>query len=211
MVCAKDTEIFLFTCVYIYIHIVETELEFDGCTVLNGFNMLSSSIFYEVTTISCDVVKEWCKQYCDKHWHNENLNWNVSSMNELFNMLNRSSYHNPINPGLLKFLANKFNLTHLITSVKNYEVKFSNKKFEDLDFVKEIIVAGDNICREESISIVSTLSEEQVTVGDMWSFCTPRLTKHAITVCDDLINADTLILDPTEPLLNFYYSVKVRM
>ena len=191
--------------IFLYLHI--TGLRFDGYTVLNAFNVLSSNIF-EVTTESYDMVKEWSKQYCDEHWHNENLNWNVSSMDELFNMLNESFYYNPFNPGLLKFLADKFRDRYLSNSVKNYEEEFSYKKIEGLDFIREIMVIGNDLSREESASIVTTL-QKTMTIGEVWRFCRPKLIKHTTNVCNNLINADTLILDPSEPLLSFYYSIKV--
>ena len=190
-----------FLTIFLYLHI--TGSRFDGYTVLDAFNVLSSNIF-EVATESYDMVKEWSKQYCDEHWHNENLNWNVSSMDELFNMLNESSYYNPFNPGLLKFLANKFRDRYLIKSVKNYEEEFSYKKIEDLDFIREIMVIGN----EESASIVTTL-QKKMTIGEVWRFCRPKLIKHTTNVCNNLINAGTLILDSSEPLLSFYYSIKV--
>ena len=156
------------------------------------------------------MVKGWSKQYCDEHWHDEILNWDVSSMDELFNMLKGSSYYNPLNLGLLKFLASKFRNKYLDNSVRNYEEEFSYRKVEDLDFIREITVIGNDISREVSTSIVTSL-KEKMTVGEVWKFCSPILIKHTTNVCDNLITADTLILDPSEPLLSFYYSVKVRM
>ena len=154
------------------------------------------------------MVNEWSKQYCDEHWHDESFNWNVSSMDELFKMLNGSSYFNPFNPGLLKFLANKYRNGYLINSVKNYEEEFLYHKIEDLDFLGEIIVIGNDISAEFSTSIVSTL-KKTMTIGELWNFCTPKLTKHTTNAHNSLINAGTLILDPSERLLNLYYSIKV--
>ena len=163
-------------------------------TLLDAFTSLCS-VFKDNLYHPFNIVRGWYKQYCDEHWHNENLDWNVSSMMDLYKMLERSSYHNAINPGLLKFIANKSKNIYLIGSVKNYEKKFSCKKFRDLDFIREIIVNGS----KESTSIVSTLRNE-VTIGQLWSVCSPRL-----------VNASTLILDVSEPLLELYYSFKVRI
>ena len=148
-------------------------------------------------------VRGWCQQYCDEHWHGEYLDYNNVSVYELFDMLRISSYHNPINIGLLKFLANKSGHVGLINSVKNYEKKFSCMIIEDLDFIREITVDG-NISRGDSTLIVNTLLENKVTIGQLWSFCTPRMTN-----IDILYGTRTLILNASEPLLEFYYSFKV--
>ena len=183
-------------------------LRFDEYSVLSGFNILSSSVFEsDVIAESYDIVEGLCKQYVTEHWVDESLDWNVSSMNELFNMLKESSYYNPFNPGLLKFLANEFRDVFLINSVKNYEETFSYKIIQDLDFIREVTIVGDMV-REESTLIVATL-KERMTIGEVMKFCTPRVTKHKTNISGNLINGDTLILDSSESLLNFYYSIKV--
>ena len=149
-------------------------------------------------------VPGWCKQYCDEHWHDKNLNWNVSSTHELFEMLKGSFYYNPINPGLLKFLADKSREVYLINSVKNYTRKFSCEKIKDINFIRKIIVIGSNISGRESTLIVNTLLENKVTIGQLWNLCSLKLVDYKINYADS-----TLILDATEPLLKFYHSVKV--
>ena len=146
-----------------------------------------------------DIVRGWCKQYCDEHWHDENLDWNVLSVVDLFNMLEKSSYHNPFNPGLLKFLANELGLVYLINSVKNYEAKFSCINIEDIHLICGTTVIGNNISRKESTLIVNALLENKVTIGKLWNICTPRITP----------SNRILTLDASKPLLEFYYSVKV--
>ena len=185
-----------------------SELRFYGYSVLNGFNVLSSYIF-GVTTESYDTVKEWCQEYIKEHWVEENFDWNVSSMNELSNMLKDSSYYNPLNLGLLKFLANKFKDIHLIDSVRSYDKEVSHIKIKDLDFITEIIMIG-NIDREKSTSIIATL-KEKMTIEEVLKFCTPRLTKRTTSISGNQINANTLILDYSEHLHNFCYSIKVSM
>ena len=112
-------------------------MTFDGCeNILFAFGYLTSYLFGAQINQPYDTVRGWCKQYCDEHWHDETLDWNVSSLGELQNILNTSFYHNPLNPGLLKFIANKLGDTRLMNSVKNYEKEFSCKKIED--FIKEI-------------------------------------------------------------------------
>ena len=119
-------------------------------------------------------------------------------------MLQRSSYNNPYNLGLLKFLAaNETENLFCINSVENYEREFSCKKIEDLHFIKEITVNGNSISRSESTSIVNTLLENKVTIGQLWNVCTPRVNKDPIGF------DDTLILDASESLMEFYYSIKV--
>ena len=165
------------------------------------------SYFSKTIIWSNNDVRGWCKQYCDEHWHDENLNWNVSSAWELFDMLNRSSYYNPINPGLLKFLADKSGDLFLINSVKNYEKEFSCKNIKDLDFIRDITIIGNNISDRESALIVNTLLENKMTIGQLWNLCSlkiPDYDIHTLTTVDY-----TLILDATESLLEFYYSVKV--
>ena len=147
------------------------------------------------TQLAYAVIRGWCKQYCDEHWHDEYIDWTVSSTDDLCNMLGTSSYHNPFNIGLVKFLASKYEKVQLIDSVKNYEREFSSKEVEGL--VREIKVVG-NISKRESTSVVNTLLENKVTVGQLWNFCSAKFT-----------NDNTLILDDSEPLLEFYYSVKV--
>ena len=122
-------------------------------------------------------------------------------------MLNGSSYYNPLNSGLFKFLADKSGDTFLMISVKNYNEKFSCEKIKDLHFIKEITVIGNNISESESTLIGNTLLDNKVTIGQLCNLCTPRLTDYNVYHHD--INPSTLILDATEPLLEFYYSVKV--
>ena len=146
-----------------------------------------------------DTVRGWCEQYCGEHWHNEYLNWNVSSFYELFIVLKRSSYHNPINVGLFKFLANKSGDVFLINSMKNYEKEFSCMKIEDLD---ETITEIGNLSGRKSALIVNTLLENKVTIGQLWNLCTPRCSNAIFT-------PRTVILDASAPLLEFYNSIKV--
>ena len=152
-------------------------------------------------------VRGWSKQYCDEHWHDENLNWNVSSADELFDMLNGSSYYNPINPGLLKFLADKSGDVFLINCVKNYEKEFSCKNIDDLYFIRDITIIGNNISSRESTLIVNTLLENNMTIGQLWNLCSPKIPNYG--VYDDVADYYTVILDATESLLEYYYSVKV--
>ena len=152
-------------------------------------------------------VRGWCVQYCNQHWHSENFNWNVSTVNKLFNMLKTSSYYNPLNPGLFKFLADKSGDVFLVNSVKNYEKRFSCEKIEGLNFIKEITVIGNNISETESILIVNTLLNNKLTIGQLCNLCIPRVTGYDVDQYD--FNASTLILDATECLLEFYHSVKV--
>ena len=157
---------------------------------------------YTLENHSCDIVRGWCKQYCDEHWRDENLNWNVSSTNNIFDMLNSSSYHSRFNPGLLKHLANKSGNLYLINTMKNYEKKFSNVELKDVDVFKKIIIAGNDISTMESDLIASTLLDNYVTVGELWNLCTPRLVFNIST-------GNNLVLDASTPLLNFYNSIKV--
>ena len=152
-------------------------------------------------------VRGCCKQYCDQNWHGENFNWNVSSVHKVFDMLNKSSYYNPLNPGLLKFLADKSGDVFLVNSVKNYEKNFSCKEIEYLNFIKEITVIGNNISESESTLIVETLLDNKVTIGQLYNLCTPRVTDYNVYARDN--NTSTLILDATEALLEFYNSAKV--
>ena len=122
-------------------------------------------------------------------------------------MLKGSSYDNPINPGLLKFLADKSGDVFLINSVKNYEKKFSCKNIEDLDFTRDITIIGNNISSRESTLIANTLLENKMTIGQLWNLCSPKIPNYDIY--DDDAVGYTLILDATESLLEYYYSVKV--
>ena len=166
-----------------------------------------SSYFSKRIIWSKNDVRGWSKQYCDKHWHDENLDWNVSSARELFVMLRRSSYYNPINPGLLKFLADKSGDVFLINSVKNYEKEISCKNIKDLDFIRDITIIGNTISSRESTLIVNTLLENKMTIGQLWNLCSPKIPNYDIY--DYYTVVYTLILDATESLLKFYYSVKV--
>ena len=119
-------------------------------------------------------------------------------------MLKGSSYYNPINPGLLKFLADKSGDVFLINSVKKYEKKFS---FKDLYLIRDITVIGNNISSRESTLIVNTLLENEMTIGQLWNLCSPKIPNYDIYM---FTTGDyTLILDATESLLEYYYSVKV--
>ena len=156
-------------------------------------------------------VSGWCVQYCNQHWHSENFNWNVSTVYKLFNMLKRSSYYNPLNTGLFKFLADKSGDVFLVNSVKNYEKRFSCEKIERLNFIKDIKVIGNNISETESVLIVNTLKDNKVTIGQLCNLCLPRVTGYRVTLSAlSVVNANsTLILNATESLLEFYNSVKV--
>ena len=118
-------------------------------------------------------------------------------MDDLFDMLEKSSYYNPFNPGLLKFLADKMKIMYLINYVKSYEEKFSCISIKDTALIAETKVIG--ISERESTLIVNALLENKVTIGKLWNICTPKYFNH------------TLFLDPSSPLLEFYYSVKVCM
>ena len=173
----------------------------------SALNYMFSSYFSKKIIWSNNDVRGWSKQYCDEHWHDENLNWNVSSADELFDMLEGSSYYNPINPGLLKFLADKSGDVYLINCVKNYEKSFSCENIKDLDFIGNITVIGNNISSRESTLIVNTLLENKMTIGQLWNLCSPKIPNY--NIYDYNIVDYTLILDATESLLEYYYSVKV--
>ena len=165
------------------------------------------SYFSKTIIWSNNDFRGWCKQYCDEHWHDENLNWNVSSSYGLFDMLKGSSYYNPVNPGLLKFLAGKSGDLFLINSVRKYEKEFSCKNIKDLDFIRDIKVIRNNISSRESTLIVKTLLENNMIIGQLWNLCSPKIPKYDAKVF--MFDGYTLILDATESLLKFYYSVKV--
>ena len=156
-------------------------------------------------------VRGWCVQYCNQHWNSENFNWNVSTVDELFNTINTSSYYNPLNTGLFKFLADKSGDAFLVNTVKNYEKRFSCEKIEWLNFIKDIKVIGNNISETESALIVNTLKDNKVTIGQLYNLCLPRVTGYSGTVGGLIaFNANsTLILNATESLLEFYNSIKV--
>ena len=156
-----------------------------------------------------EMVRGWCKQYCDEHWHCVNLNWNVSSLDGLFNMLDGSSYHCHYNTGLLKHLANKSGNLYLISSLKNFEKKWSHLELKDLPLIEKITLVGNRVSEKDSDLIVNSLLENRVTVGQLWDLCSPRLI-------DDhngsfAVHTGNLILDASTSLLNFYYSIKVCM
>ena len=157
------------------------------------------------------MVRGWCKQYCDEQWCDENLDWNVSSVNDLFKMLKTSSYHCYFNPGLLKHLANKSENLYLINTVKNYEKKLSHVELKDVHFLKKVVLVENNIPMKNSDLIANTLLENHVTIGELWNLCTPRLVDDdgsiypLLTIFGNL----NLILDASTSLLNFYYSIKV--
>ena len=161
---------------------------------------------YTLENHSCDIVRGWCKQYCDEHWRDENLNWNVSSMNNLFDVLRNSSYYCCFNPGLLKHLANKSGNLYLINTMKNYEKQFSSVELKDVDFFKKIIIAGNDISTMKSDLIASTLLDNHVTIGELWNLCIPRLVPNNVFIVPTNSN---LVLDASTPLLNFYNSIKV--
>ena len=122
-------------------------------------------------------------------------------------MLKGSSYYNPLNTALFKFLADKSGDTFLMNSLKNYDKAFSCEKIEDLCFINKITVIGNNISESESTLIGTTLLDNKVTIGQLCNLCIPRVTDYDVYLS---VNANcTLILDATEPLLEFYYSVKV--
>ena len=184
-------------------------MEFDKISAPQAFGILHDilSSKFSLSNICFNVVSGWCKEYVEHHWDGENFNWNVSSLKELFDMLNGSSYYNPLNPGLFKFLADKSGNTFLMNSLKNYDKIFSCAKIEGLYFIKNITVIGNNISESESTLIGNTLLDNKVTIGQLCNLCTPRVPDY--NVYDLFNNASTLILDATEPLLEFYYSVKV--
>ena len=122
-------------------------------------------------------------------------------------MLKTSSYYNPLNTGLFKFLADKSGDMFLVNSVKSYEKRISCEKIEGVNFIKDIKVIGNNIPETESALIVHTLLNNKVTIGQLCNLCIPRVTGYVVDSWFD--NHSTLILDATEALLEFYHSVKV--
>ena len=182
--------------------------QFKGLNISNAFHILHSEFKFR-TNHPCRRVKSWCKQYCEEHWHGEFFNWNVLSLNELFNMLNESSYHNPINPGLLKFLGNKYGNSFLINSVMNYENEFSSKTLEDIEIARDITVTGNNISKEYSDLIVACLLENKVTVGQLWNVCTPRVVRKYTSISDTLNYESAIVLDASTSLLQFFHSFQV--
>ena len=122
-------------------------------------------------------------------------------------MLKTSSYYNPLNTGLFKFLADKSGDAYLVNSVKNYEKRFSCEKIEGLNFIKDIKVFGNNTSETERTLIVNTLLNNKVTIGQLCNLCTPRVNGYNVDQYN--FNTSTLFLDATESLLEFYHSVKV--
>ena len=122
-------------------------------------------------------------------------------------MLKGSSYYNPINPGLLKFLADKSGDVFLINSVNSYYKEFSCINIKDLDLIGDISITGNNISSRECTLIVNTLLENKMTVGQLWNLCSPKIPYY--TIHHIYAVGYTLILDATESLLEYYYSVKV--
>ena len=156
------------------------------------------------TSHSCDVIKGWGIEYSEQR-HDENFNWNVSSMDELFSMLDEFSYYCPFNPGLLKHFAHKSKNVYLIKTVENYEERFSQVELSDLPFVNKVKLFGDDISAKESDLIANTLLENRITVGELWNLCSPRIVYGARIS----FAASELILNASEPLLKFYRSIKV--
>ena len=182
---------------------------FWGNNAPSAFGTLHSllSSKFSSNNIWFNDVRGWCNEYVEQHWVGEHFNWNVPSVDKLFDMLKGSSYYNPLNSGLFKFLADKSGDTFLINSLKNYDKAFSCEKIEDLSFINKITVIGNNISESESTLIGTTLLDNKVTIGQLCNLCIPRVTDYNLYRNDR--NASTLILDATEPLLEFYYSVKV--
>ena len=184
-------------------------MTFEGSDAPLSFANLHNALSSKISSNNnlFNDVRGWCKAYCAQNWDGENFNWNVSSVKELFDMLNGSSYYNPLNPGLFKFLADKSGDTFLMNSMKNYNESFSCEKIKDLNFIKEITVIGNNISESESTLIGNTLLDNKVTIGQLCDLCTPRVPDYNVYDLD--FYPRTLILDVTEALLEFYYSVKV--
>ena len=58
-------------------------IDFSGQTLMDAFNKLW--FFLRVllnTQLAYAVIRGWCKQYCDEHWHDEYIDWTVLSTDD---------------------------------------------------------------------------------------------------------------------------------
>lgn len=180
-------------------------LTFEGLPdIQQAFDTLTIH-FEKILIHNCNPfnVVELCKSYCSQHWNDENFSsslFNVSSVLYLFDTLKISPFYNFLNLGLLRFLAASHTFGSLTASVRNYEETFNSVKLQDLQFIREIKVAGANIPKQDHALIVSVLKEQDITIGQLQKMCTPRY----------LHLYNTVTLDFGVDLPDFYHSIKVN-
>jgi len=172
--------------------------------IRQGFDVLTQMFVCSPMLKYSSALIGQCRSYCTQHWHDENLNsslFSVSSITQLFDALKSSPFYNFLNPRLLKHLAIKSTIKHLIDSVRDYEETYNSVKLQDLSFIREVKVTGDNIPEQDHGLVVSAMQEQGITIGQLQGMCTPRY----------LHLYDTVILDFGIDLPDFYHYIKVTM
>lgn len=195
---------------YAFLHFyINVEQDFHGLTIKDAFDRLHD--LCESALRQSRELRRCCKYYCIEHWHYEDYDYARATLSGLLYAVVASSYHNPVNIGLLKFLADKSKDMNFINSVNNYESKFSCVKICNL--YSCINVEGTYI--KESDLIVNTLWENEVTVGQLWNFgCILRVVQNFdewFYEWFDEFNewSEFLYLNASAPLLEFVKSIKV--
>ena len=172
--------------------------------IRQGFDVLTQLFVKELIAIfNPYFAVEQCKLYCNQHWHDEKLNsslCSVSSISHLFFVLKSSPLYNFLSTKLLRYLANVFGITKLTLSLEMYEERINSLKLQDLPFIKEVKVTGENIPEQDHALVVSAILEHGITIGQLQEMCTPRY----------LHLYNTVILNFGRDLPDFYYFIKVN-
>ena len=150
---------------------VATPLEFsEDDEIFIAFLRLTEKFQEEFkgSSVNVNAVKRWCGAYCSQH--GASLSLNVSSMDELFEIIEtKLPHHNILNLKFLQMLAKVSKLDCLIKSVENYKIAFSSVKLSKLalstvGMIKEIqIIKEDKNCTE----LVTKLKKSDLTFGQL--------------------------------------------
>ena len=166
--------LFCYTYLCGYLNIIATPLKFsqDDKKMHIEFKRLTFAFLKEFKKLPREEIEiediiTWCQDYC--HQYGMTVTFDVTSLRDLFQLINKLPYHNCLNTDLLHHLARCSDIEYLIQSVKNYEEAFSVLKLKELtlemaDQIQEIQVIKKNAnCSE----LVTKLQEKDLTVGQL--------------------------------------------
>ena len=158
-------------CVIVLLIFIAVALQFSLEQKMHiAFMKLTDAFVREFSKLPPESLAEiisWCQEYCSDY--NVTVEFNDSSLNDLFQSIKMLPYHNCLNPELLHCLAERSDIQCLIQSVRNYEKTFAEFKLKNftLDMGEriqeiKIIKKGEN-CSE----LVTKLHEKDLTVGQL--------------------------------------------
>lgn len=119
---------------------------------------------------SLTEVTLWCINYCKFNYH-EKCNFDVTSMEGLFQKVANLEYCNFLNLGLLKYLADVSENVCLQTSLDNYDATFCDVKIVEQmpEMVNYKVMKGKSHQRKYKDGLVKLINEG-MTYGELKQF-----------------------------------------